>query len=340
MNEMVHAMLVHAPHVKTVAMPCAEGRATDVYDRHLESFVKTAELGSFAKAARDLYISPNAVIKHVNLLERDLGLTLFTRGSTGVALTPAGEEIYRAAVRIIADAHEAVARARQRAGARRAPVRLAVSAMRTSARIRRLLASATLHHPNISVEVVQMRDDVASLQASTEVLGAEYDVLLSVLPALVSVWAGHRVEARVLYESPASFLVPLGHRLDTAPSLGIADLQGETLALQARGYTDVSDRIRDDILRRGLAIEVVDIIPYDMGGLNKALRDNDLVMSCDEFSEAHPSFVNVPCSDGYAYPICLMYAHTADAGVRELVDALVSEARGKEPRIEETSATS
>ena len=51
-----------------------------LYDSHLDIFLKVAEAGSFSKAANDLFITPSAVIKQINLFEKNLGVTLFVRG--------------------------------------------------------------------------------------------------------------------------------------------------------------------------------------------------------------------------------------------------------------------
>lgn len=48
-----------------------------MYNKHLETFIKVADLGSFSRAAETLYISSTAVIKQINLLEQELGLQLF-----------------------------------------------------------------------------------------------------------------------------------------------------------------------------------------------------------------------------------------------------------------------
>ena len=61
-----------------------------MYNPQLETFLTVAEAGSFNKAAEKLYISPPAVIKQINLLERDLDLRLFLRTHRGLQLTKAG----------------------------------------------------------------------------------------------------------------------------------------------------------------------------------------------------------------------------------------------------------
>ena len=57
----------------------------------IESFVRTAEAGSFAEAARRLGLSPAAVGKNVARLESSLGVRLFLRSTRRLTLTEAGE---------------------------------------------------------------------------------------------------------------------------------------------------------------------------------------------------------------------------------------------------------
>ena len=71
-----------------------------------------AEAGSFNKAAEKLYISPPAVIKQINLLERDLDLRLFLRTHRGLQLTKAGQSLYQDAKYIIQYCKDSVTRAR------------------------------------------------------------------------------------------------------------------------------------------------------------------------------------------------------------------------------------
>ena len=66
-----------------------------MYNQQLETFIVVADMGSFNKAAEALYITPPAVTKQINLLEKDLGLKLFNRTHRGLALTEAGKYLYR-----------------------------------------------------------------------------------------------------------------------------------------------------------------------------------------------------------------------------------------------------
>lgn len=61
-----------------------------MYNNELKTFLLVAKNGSFSGAAKEMYISKNAVMQQINLLESRLDLTLFNRTTHGVKLTNAG----------------------------------------------------------------------------------------------------------------------------------------------------------------------------------------------------------------------------------------------------------
>lgn len=77
---------------------------------NLKCFILVAENLSFARAAEALYISQPAVTKQINSLEQELGVTLFTRSTRHVELTPAGMSFYKDAKDIVLKSQMAVNR--------------------------------------------------------------------------------------------------------------------------------------------------------------------------------------------------------------------------------------
>lgn len=73
-----------------------------VTDFRLKVFRVAAERLSFTRAAEELFISQPAVTKHINELERQLGVPLFVRRSNSVFLTSEGEVLLGYARRILA----------------------------------------------------------------------------------------------------------------------------------------------------------------------------------------------------------------------------------------------
>jgi len=83
--------------------------------KHLQSFVRVAELGSFSKAARVLDIAQPALSRQVRQLETDLRETLLLRNGRGVSLTDAGRRLFDHGVQIL----QRVSQAREDLGAER-----------------------------------------------------------------------------------------------------------------------------------------------------------------------------------------------------------------------------
>jgi DNA-binding transcriptional LysR family regulator len=76
---------------------------------HLESFVQSAESGSFSAAARRLGLTPAAVSKNVARLEARLGVRLFQRSTRRLTLTEGGERFLAQIGGPLATLQEAVA---------------------------------------------------------------------------------------------------------------------------------------------------------------------------------------------------------------------------------------
>jgi LysR family transcriptional regulator, nitrogen assimilation regulatory protein len=86
-------MLARSPRNKGAAMEL----------RSLAYFVRIAELGSITRAAAHLHVAQPALTRHVQRLEDELNVALFTRANRGVRLTEAGQKLLDGATRILRD---------------------------------------------------------------------------------------------------------------------------------------------------------------------------------------------------------------------------------------------
>ncbi|MFI8951415.1 LysR family transcriptional regulator [Streptomyces sp. NPDC053750] len=86
----------------------------DVDTRLLRYFAAVAEEGSLTGAAQKLFVSQPALTKQIRRLEDDLGVPLFSRSRSGMALTEAGREL-AARVPALLDGWEEAVRATGRA---------------------------------------------------------------------------------------------------------------------------------------------------------------------------------------------------------------------------------
>ncbi|WP_247529114.1 LysR family transcriptional regulator [Bradyrhizobium sp. 199] len=70
----------------------------------LIAFARSGSLGSYSAAARALGVSPSAISKSVQRLEQHLGLTLFSRTTRSLTLTPEGRDLHERALRLLREA--------------------------------------------------------------------------------------------------------------------------------------------------------------------------------------------------------------------------------------------
>ena len=120
--------------------------------RQLRCFAAASRLGSFAKAAEELHLTPPAVSMQIKELEGQVGLPLFDRSGRSVSLTVTGEYLLVHARKILAtlkDAEDTVARFRGlRSG------RLVIGMVSTAEYfLPKLLARFRSEHPEIDIRL-------------------------------------------------------------------------------------------------------------------------------------------------------------------------------------------
>ncbi|WP_332117991.1 LysR family transcriptional regulator [Azorhizobium caulinodans] len=82
------------------------------FAEYLAAFVDVVRAGSFSGAARRRAVTPSAIVRQIDALERDLGVSLFIRSTRALTLTDAGQRLHERAVRHLddlADTHAEIA---------------------------------------------------------------------------------------------------------------------------------------------------------------------------------------------------------------------------------------
>lgn len=72
----------------------------NMLDSKLETLLTVNEKRNFTRAAEELSLTQPAVSHHINLLERELGVTIFHRNKDGIKITAEGEIVVKYAKRI------------------------------------------------------------------------------------------------------------------------------------------------------------------------------------------------------------------------------------------------
>lgn len=130
----------------------------------LIAFARAGALGSYTAAARSLSISPSAVSKSVQRLERQLGLSLFTRTTRSLVLTPEGRALHERALALLRAAEEIEQMAMAARAEPSGPLRIAASLPLGIHLIAPALPAFRRRHPKVTVDL-RLSDSLVDLVA-------------------------------------------------------------------------------------------------------------------------------------------------------------------------------
>src|SRR5271169_6396806 len=122
--------------------------------RSLHYFVRIAELGSITRASAHLHVAQPALTRHVQRLEDELDVTLFTRANRGVRLTEGGQKLLESAQRILRDVERAGDEIRAHKAHPSGKIVLAVTPTLCPVVVPELFARMRRHYPMIELKVV------------------------------------------------------------------------------------------------------------------------------------------------------------------------------------------
>lgn len=290
-----------------------------MYDKHLDYFLLVADCGSFSKAAEKAFISPNAVIKQINLLEASIGVTLFARTNHGAKLTNAGLSIYHDAKKIIALSGQAVQKARQIEQAGAQTIRIGTSLLRPCKTILDFWDSVSKDYPEIKLQIVPFNDTHDEWLYLLENLGENIDIVTGIYPS--TMWK-RRCQVLKLTDIPLCCAVSRKNPLASKKKLRITDLYGENLLMVERGDTSYIDALRDEIEEHHPQIHIQDVPSYDTAVFNQCSILGSVMITISTWAELHPSLITIPCEWNYTVPYGIVYAERPSKLVAEFIDIM------------------
>lgn len=286
----------------------------------LPVFICVADCGSFSKAAEKLYISPTAVMKQMNLLEEQLGVTLLLRTNHGIRLTAAGESVYKDSKFMLSYSEKAIERARHLSEAECFTICVGTSMLNPCKVFMDLWYRISEQFPQFKIHIVPFEDNHKGILTEIAALGEKYDFLVAACDS--TEWLT-RCNFYPLGEYRRCCAVPMQHRLATKESLQIADLYGETLMMVKRGDSPSNDRVRDEIEKNHSQIQIEDTANfYDIEVFNRCEQTNSILSSLECWGDIHPSLVNIPIDWGNTIPYGLLYSMNPPADILQFIEAI------------------
>ena len=290
-----------------------------MYNPQLETFLKVADAGSFNKAAEEMYITPTAVIKQINLLEGSLDVKLFERTHRGLTLTKAGKSLYRDAKYIIRYCEESVVRAKNAMQSDSSIIRIGTSPMTPAQLLVQLWSKIQVYCPNLKFELVPFENTPENAREILGNLGKNIDVVGGIFDeAMLNLRSCAGLE---LSREPFCCAVSIHHRLAVKDRLSIEDLYGENLLLMKRNWSSYVDRLRDEIWKNHSQINIIDFDFYNMSIFNRCENSNDVLLAIAGWANVHPLLKVIPVDWDYSIPFGLLHSPKPSATVKEFLRA-------------------
>jgi molybdate transport repressor ModE-like protein len=192
--------------------------------RRLEVLREVARRGSFSAAATELVFSPSAVSQQIAQLEREVGMPLVERKSTGIVLTAAGQLLLGHANAILARAADAETELRQLSDGTLGSLRVAAFASAAAALMPEVILALRSAQPRVDVILVEQdrRESIEQLRRG--------EIDLAIVARVPEPDSGGGVVELPLLDDHIDVLLPLDHRLAIAPTVTLEQLGDEPWA--------------------------------------------------------------------------------------------------------------
>ena len=291
-----------------------------MYDPRLETFLCVADNGSFNKAAEVLYISPPAVIKQINGLEKSLGFSLFLRTHRGLFLTAAGASLAEDARYVIQYSKDSIVRARRAMELGAETIRIGSSPMTPAQVLVDLMPQLQDFDQRIKFQVIPFENTPENAREILSHLGRNIDVVAGIFDE--TMLRLRRCQGFELKRTPRCCALSLHHPLARKDFLTVEDLHGEALMLIREGWNHYVDELRHDLMDGHPEIKLIDFDFYDTEAFNECDRKNALLMAVPQWEAVHPLLKILPVRWDYTVPYGLLYGHKPSAPVKRFLHAL------------------
>ncbi len=291
-----------------------------MYNKHLETFLRVADLGSFSKAAEVLFISSTAVIKQINLLEQELGLQLLERTHRGISLTKAGRSIYGDAKYLIQYSKDSITRAQNAMQGEEKIIRIGSSLMTPAQFILELWPKIKQTCPDMKFQMVPFENAPENAREILKNLGTNIDIVAGWFDeGSLARWGCHALK---LADEPVSCALSVNHRLAFCDKLKISDLYGENLMLIARGWNQYTDALRDMLWANHPQIQIEDISFFNVDVFNRCESNNSILIGFGQWDNVHPLLRIVPVEWDYTIPFGILHSPTPSPHISEFLKAV------------------
>ena len=282
----------------------------------LETFISVATLGSFSKVAEELFISPPAVMKQINALEKELDVTLFVRTSKGLTLTDAGK-VFLSDARYMLDYYKkSVERVREASDKEnQKAIRVGTSIMTPAKFILDLWQEIRIHNENIKIELIPFENNPINSREILKNLGRDIDIVGGLYDDAFlidrSCYATH------LYDKKLLIAVPLTNPLSQKSEITIDNLSGTDVMIIKKDWNKHIDEFRSALVKNG--VNVIDFDMFSIDAYNQAVKANIPIITVEGWEDVHPLLKVINGAWEYSVPFGILHSPTPSKDVKRFL---------------------
>ena len=292
-----------------------------MFDGRLETFIKVAECGSFTKAADDLYITPTAVMKQINALEKELEVTLFDRSNHGLRITKAGEAFLQDARHILEYDTRGEQKSREiQEGETRRSIRIGTSVMTPAKFILDVWSQIQSRMPTLKIELIPFENNPVNSVEILRNLGQHIDVVAGLYDD--NFLQERRCLAAHMYDKRILLAVPVSHALSAESLITPEKLKNRKVLFIRRGWNIYVDNLRDKLEASGVRTE--DFEMFNISAYNRAVTENKPIITVEGWEDVHPLLKLIPVDWEDSIPFGVFYSPTPTKLVKRFVGLLGS----------------
>ena len=291
-----------------------------MYNPQLETFLYAAAAGSFSKAAEQMFITPTAVIKQINLLESTLDIKLFDRTHLGLTLTKAGVSFYKDAKYIIQYSKDSVSRAKNAMKGDDNVIRIGTSPMTPAQALIELWPTVHEQCPEIKFQMIPFENSLENASEILANLGRDIDIVVGLFDEVML--RLRQCAGFELSREPLCCAVSIYHPLASKTRLSIEDLHGENLLIMHRDWSCYVDELRDFLWKNHPQIQLVDFDLYRIEVFNRCENGNDVLLCIEPWANIHPLLKVIPVEWDYTMPYGLLHSPAPSATVEKFLAAV------------------
>lgn len=287
-----------------------------MYDKNLDTFLITAECGSFTKAASRLFISHTAVIKQINTLESYFGVKLFHRSHQGITLTAAGQVLVDKTKEIQNFSVQALQAVQDAHFASPVTIKVGTSLFYPCHIFLDLWHKVSDSCPQYNLKIIPIDNDSQRLNE----LNDSYDFLVGPYDTTS---IGKEIIFFPISKYRFCLTMPRKHPLAKKKSLSFSDLENHSIMIMTQGNSKINDQIRAELQTNYPKVLIEDISPhYDLETFNRCNEQGSILLSLECWENVHPALVSTPLHEDYSLPYGILASKNLKTETDEFIKAI------------------